>query len=267
MQLKKGFKTVKNHGFSLQFKKFKPLRNMKTNTFIIMFFLLFLPVVICSGQTEKSIAKNTRYVIAPSGLSLRKQNSLKSEKILVMPLGSKVHLLEEAPNKTIEVEYIKGGMHKVSYNGLIGYCFSGYLSSLYLPKKKQTTEEYLYELQKHFSDIKLESKPTDSDFHEGNIDMYSLPASSWHEIFYLIRGIYLLPKSFSYPNPLGPNQEIIADPKKPEDVWSSTMTFTRNAKTLESIRYVYRTEGFGFSIEITAAENGFFAIKHLAFVD
>ena len=233
----------------------------------ILFFIFFATITASLGQTKKAIAKDIRYVIAPNGLSLRKENTLKSEKITVLPLGSKLFLLKEAKDNSIEVENIKGGMHKVSYNGVTGYCFSGYLSPLYLPNEEQATEEYLYELKKYYPKITLESKPTSPDFHEGNIDTFTLPASSWHEIFYLVRGIYLLPKSFSYPNPSGPDEEIIEEPNKPEEVWSSSMTFTRTDNTLENITYYYRAEGFGYSIEITKAENEFFSIQHLAFVD
>jgi len=184
-----------------------------------------------------------------------------------MPLGSKLILLEEATEKTIEVENSKGGMHKVSFNGVIGYCFSEYLSQLYLPKKDQAVEAYLTELKEYFPSIKLESKETPEDFHEGYIDTYILPASGWHEIFYLIRGIYQLPKSFSYPSPSGPAQETIEEPNKPKEVWSSLMVFNRTADDFENITYAYRAEGFGYSVEITSAENGFFNIKYLIYVD
>jgi len=216
---------------------------------------------------EKRAAEQKYYVIAPSGLSLRKDNNLQSEKLLGMLLGSEVLLLEAAATNEIEVEHIKGGMHKISYNGQTGYAFSGYLSPIHLPKQNQATEDYLADLKEEFPEVRFKSKANDPDFHEGTTDTFTLPATSWHEAFYIVSAMYQLPKSLGFPNPSGPEQTVTEDTKKPKDAWDSFLTATRKNNSLEKIEYSYRAEGFGYTVTITRPTDTGFAVEYLGFVD
>jgi hypothetical protein len=83
----------------------------------------------------------------------------------------------------------------------------------------------------------------------------------------LVAGIYELPKSLGFPNPKGPDKEILEEPNKPEEVWSSDMGITRTKNTLTKIVYSYRAEGFGYSVEITRPDNTDSRIEYLVFVD
>lgn len=224
-------------------------------------------VATAKTAITKDFKDQKRYVIAPNGLSLRKEASLESEKLTTMPLGSEVVLLEEGGPEILEVEHIKGKMLKLGYDGLVGYAFSGYLSPIRLRSADESTEAYILNLKETFPDIHFESRPTDPDFHEGAIDTYTLPVTNWHEAFYLVAGIYELPKSLGFPNPKGPDKEILEEPNKPEEVWSSDMGITRTKNTLTKIVYSYRAEGFGYSVEITRPDNTDFRIEYLVFVD
>ena len=75
-----------------------------------------------TGQTR------TYYVLAPSGLNLRKEAKANSEKLTNIPYGAQVELITKPEESSMLVDQIPGGMAKVSYEGLIGYAFDGYLS-------------------------------------------------------------------------------------------------------------------------------------------
>lgn len=256
---------------------------------LLLLLLLCISLYSCKDKAAKTVSQETDnskinavnpettsgevfqtqklYVIAPNGLSLRKENSLESEKLAGMPLGSEVLLLEGNNTADLEVEHIKGSMLKVGFDGQVGYAFSGYLSPIWLRSENEDTKAHLLKLKETFPSISFESKRTDPDFHEGNIDTFTLPASTWHEAFYVVAGIYDLPKSFGFPNPSGPDKEILEEPNKPEEIWSSDLEVERANNTLTKITYGYRAEGFGYSVEITRPNTADFRIEHLAFVD
>ena len=208
-----------------------------------------------------------RYVIAPNGLSLRATNSLDSKKLAGMPLGSRVTLLNESYETPLEIEYIKGGMQQVQYNEQIGYAFNGYLSPIPLAEKEQATEDYLADLKTRFPEVSYESRPNDPDFHEGTTDTYTIPATTWHEAYYLVAALYRSPKTLGFPNPAGPDLELFEDPEKPDDVWDSFLTATREKNALKKIGYDYRAAGFGYGYTIERESEKLFKVVYLGFVD
>lgn len=207
------------------------------------------------------------YVLAPNGLSLRKENKLNSEKLIIMPLGSEVVLLEAAMGESLEVEHIKGGMHFVSYEGQTGYAFSGFLGGFPLRGKDQGTDMYISQLKEEFPNITYETKSNDPDFHEGATDTFTLPATSWHEAYYVVSAMYELPKTLGFPNPSGSALETFEDPSKLDSTWSSYLTATRENNILQKIEYAYRVEAFGFNVEITRKSEQLFLVEYLVFVD
>ena len=219
-------------------------------------------------QSDQNSEPVYRYVMVPNGLSLRKDNTLDSEKLAGMPFRSEVVLLEEATEKPLEVEHIKGGMHKIQYDGKTGYAFSGFLSSLPMPQEEEEgTEAYIAKLKERFSGVTYESRPNDPDFHDGVTDTFTLPAASWHEAYYLVAAMQQFPKNLEFPSPAGSDLETIADPEKPKDAWDSFLTVTRKNNTLEKIEYSYRAEGFGYVVTIVRESEKLFRIEHLSFVD
>ena len=207
------------------------------------------------------------FVIAPNGLSLRKDNSITSKRLLAMPLGVEVTVLEKSTNDSLTIDNIRGGMYKVRYLEIEGFSFSGYLSLFPLPDKNQSMAKYAEKLNTIFPNVSYSSKSTDPDFHEGFIDTFRLPARSWSEAFYMATAIYHLPKSFDFPDSTGVAQETIEEPTKPAEAWSSFMTITRSENNFESIEYAYRAEGFGYRILLTKPNENFFEIEYLSFVD
>jgi len=251
---------------------------------------LFIGLVSCKETPAKDSAKQTaqsetndpkispheeqdsqleyRYVMVPNGLSLRATNTLDSEKLAVMPFKSKVVLLEEASDKPIEVEHIKGGMHKIRYEGQTGFAFSGFLSQLPLPQEEeQSTEDYIATLKEQFPDVTFESKANDPEFHEGSTVTFTLPATNWHEAFYIVSAMYQSPKTLGFPKPSGPELETIEDPEKPQEVWDSFLTVTRENNSFKKIEYDYRAEGFGYGYDIVRESDKLFRVEYLGFVD
>ncbi len=239
----------------------------KTFTAPILILLFFTFIIGKAQEPLNNDVENKRYVLVPNGLSLRKEKTLKSERITVMPLRSEVTLLKEPLGNTFEVEHIKGSMIKVLFNDTIGYCFSGYLSQLPLPKKTQSAQAYIDELKEQFSGTSFKTKPNSPDFHQGSTDTFTLPTTSWHEAYYIVCALYKIPKSLGFPNPSGPKKETIPQPDKPKKTWSSELSITRKDNTLTSINYFLRLEGFGTSITIIRLDNGFFQVEDLAYVD
>jgi hypothetical protein len=242
----------------------------------LLYILLFTTGITANAKsTEASSTVNctanptatTVYVLAPNGLSLRKTKSLDSEKLAVMRLGSAVTLLEAASEISLEIEHIKGGMHKVSYNGQIGYAFSGFLGAFALRKPEEQMANYLGRLQEKYPSLSYESKNNGPNFHEGVTETFTLPANNWPKAFYAAATACAIPKSLGFPSPLGPTEETIADPEKPTDVWGSDLNITRNQNNLEKIVYGFRTEGFGSAVTIERDSDTTFRVTYLRFVD
>lgn len=89
-------------------------------------------------QLDKSIA----YIYRAGGAEIYKTAFAEKENIIdVLPLGSKVHLLEplqkKYENDTVDNNYYNGKMIPISIQGDTAYVFSGYLVNLPYPKKKR----------------------------------------------------------------------------------------------------------------------------------
>lgn len=220
-----------------------------------------------SDAVQESLPGTRLFVIAPNGLSLREENKLDSEKLTVMPLGSEVVLLETSTETPLEVEYIKGGMHKINFEGQVGFAFSGYLSPVLLHQKDEATEAYITRLKNQYPKLRYESKPNNPDFHEGFTDIFTLPAASWHEAYYLVSAMYNIPKSLGFPNPVGPNETTIENAEKSDTIWDSGLTVMREADQLKKIIYYFRTDGFGYSVDIVQLQEGTFEMVYIGFVD
>lgn len=262
------------------------MKASSNNSFICVLTYAFLTCLGSCKESTKQIAQaeaidkllvlpehqdtslGDRYVMVPNGLSLRADNTLNSHKLTVMPFGSRAVLLQKGADTSLEVEHIKGGMHKIRYEGKTGFAFSGFLSHLPMPEKEdQSTEEYIAKLKERYPQVTFESKPNDPDFHEGTTDTFTLPAKSWHEAFYIVAAMYRLPNTLGFPNSSGPERETFEDPDKTQEVWDSFLTVNRENNKLKKIEYSYRAEGYGYGYHIVRESENLFQIEYLGFVD
>ncbi|HOD14933.1 MAG TPA: SH3 domain-containing protein [Spirochaetota bacterium] len=88
----------------------------------IILAAILVTLLICVS-CKKSIGD--AYVVSTSGLYMRADQSLASPKLLLIPVGSKVTLLEMGNRATIDAR--PANWYKVEFNGRHGWVFGGYL--------------------------------------------------------------------------------------------------------------------------------------------
>lgn len=223
--------------------------------------------VSVSEAIQKRQNQTEFYVMAASGLSLRKSNTTKSDKLAVMPYGSMVIVKPQTTQTSISVDHIEGVMQAAVFNGLEGYCFSGYLSPYPMPVKGVSVEDYIEQLKAKDAAVTYEQKENGPDFHQGYSEFIKLPNVNWHEAYYIAQNLFEIPRSLVFPNPSGITSEIIEEPTKPKDVWSSDLTVKRTSNQLDTITYSWRAEGSGYGVIITRPDLSQLQIEHFAFAD
>lgn len=190
------------------------------------------------------------YVTAASGLSLRAFNNLDSEKLAVMPYGTKLKIITHEPNVTMTVGGIKGGMNEVEFNHKKGFAFNGYLSKFFPPEQDISAKSYVEELQKLFPEVSYTETTGGTASKPSNSKTVMLPTSEWHEAFFVAQRLFDFPKEFAFPEPKGSNKEVVKDKKPKKDVWVSELQINREDDNLEKIVYVYKTKQFATTVTI-----------------
>jgi hypothetical protein len=204
-----------------------------------------------ADSTAETAAPEYLYVTAPSGLSLREFNNLNSEKLAVMPYGTKLKIIASEPNATMTVGGIKGGMNEVEYNHKKGFAFNGYMSKFFPPEQDISAKSYVEELQKLFPKVSYAESTGGTASKPSNTQTILLPTSQWHEAFFVSQQLFDFPKEFAFPEPKGKDEQIIKDKKPKKDVWVSELQVNRMDDNLEKIAYVYKTKQFATSVTIT----------------
>tara|TARA_R110002072_G_scaffold7503_2_gene40507 strand:- start:250107 stop:250877 length:771 start_codon:yes stop_codon:yes gene_type:complete len=218
------------------------------------------------ADTTPTTETDFLYVTAPSGLTLREFNNLNSEKLAVMPYGTKLKILKNEQNATMTVGGIVGGMNEVEYNNKTGYAFNGFLSKFFPPEKDTNAKAYIADLKNTFPKASFTESVGGTASKPTNTETVLLPTSQWHEAFYIAQKLYDLPMAFNFPNPKGKNAETIKNSKKPEQLLVSELAIEREENQLQKITFSQAAEGFGSSVTIT--KNGdFMKIAYTAVVD
>ncbi|GEQ84971.1 hypothetical protein ULMS_04790 [Patiriisocius marinistellae] len=203
-------------------------------------------------EANKKQNSDYLYVTATSGLSLREFDNLNSEKLAVMPYGTKLKLKLIEENETMNVGGIKGGMHQVEYNNKTGYAFNGYLSEFFPPEKNAKAEFYIDDLKATHPQATFTETVGGTASNPTNTETVLLPTKKWHEAFYIAQKLYDIPLAFSFPNPKGRDAQTVKNPKKPDYMFSSELNVEREANLLKTIKYTQAGEGYGSSVTITA---------------
>ncbi|NND87845.1 MAG: SH3 domain-containing protein [Flavobacteriaceae bacterium] len=191
------------------------------------------------------------YVTAASGLSLREFNNLSSEKLAIMPYGTKIEVINKEDRATMTVAGIQGAMQEVSYNHKKGFAFSGYLSKFFPPEDDIRAVIYAEDLQKHFPKVSFTETTGGTASKPTNTETLLLPTQEWHEAFFIAQRLYDIPKSFAFPNPKGKDVQLIKNNKSTPSLWVSEMEVERNNNTLDKIMYRYAGEGYASNVTIT----------------
>lgn len=191
------------------------------------------------------------YVTAYSGLTLREFNNVNSEKLAIMPYGTKVRILTPEETATMTVGGIKGGMHEVEFNHKKGFAFSGYLSKFFPPEEDIKASVYSEELKTQFPGVSFTETTGGTASNPSTTQTFLLPTTAWHEAFYIAQRLFKIPAEFAFPLPSGSNEEIVKDKNLKKNALRSELIVQRKENDLERIRYVYRSKGYGYEVTIS----------------
>lgn len=243
---------------------------MKTVAFSFLAIAGFIVLFSCKNEVKNnedtqpvvvdSIPQQTipesMYVTAVSGLTLREHPNLQSAKLVVMPLGTKVKIVNTEGKTTMNVGGIDGAMDEVEFNNQKGFAFNGFMSKFSPPGEGAIAKNYVEEIKKEFPSVEYSetnggtaSKPTKSE-------ILVLPTAKWHEAFFMAQQLFNIPKAFAFPNPKGSNNETQHNSNKKKNDFLSELQISRNANQLQKIVYNYKTTGYGFIVTISEDAKG-----------
>ena len=203
--------------------------------------------IIEENTTKKS---DYLYVTSVSGLSLRAYANLQSEKLAVMPYGTKVKVVSSEKNPTMKVEDIVGGMNEIEYNHKKGFAFNGYLSKYFPPEKGISAKRYSEELLLEHAAVKYSESKSGTTSNPIIIEKLILPDTEWHEAFYMAQQLFKFPKEFEFPSSKGKEKEVKLEKRFKKDSWVSELQINRKENAFTKIEYHYKNKGFNKVISI-----------------
>lgn len=199
------------------------------------------------------------YVTASTGLSLREYANLQSEKLAVMPYGTRVKVITSEKNNTMKVGEIKGGMNEIEYNQKKGFAFNGFLSKYFPPEKGISTKGYAEELKENFSGVTYSETVGGTASKPTNTETLILPEAAWNEAFNIAQQLYKLPKEFVFPSSKGKEFQIIKEKdtstKTSTNSWISELQIFRKEDVIKKIEYIYKNKGFSKTVSISKEGN------------
>lgn len=203
------------------------------------------------------------YVTASTGLSLREYANLQSEKLAVMPYGTRVKIIASEKNPTMKVGSVKGGMDEIEYNQKKGFAFNGFLSNYFPPEKGISAERYAEELKEYFPEISFSKTTGGTASKPTNTETLILPDAQWNEAFNIAQNLFKFPKEFVFPSSKGKEFETVKEKKNQRDastsfsknIWTSELQITRKKDALSKVEYVYKNKGFSKIVTITKTGN------------
>lgn len=243
---------------------------MKTIAFSILFLAGITLLSSCKNDAKNNEDTQTvvtdtipaettpgfMYVSAVSGLTLREFPNLQSAKLAVMPLGTKVKIVNAEDKSTMNVGGIDGAMDEVEYNNNKGFAFSGFLSKFSPPGLDSSAKNYAEELKKDFPKVNYSEATGGSASNPTKTEILILPTDKWHEAFFTAQQLFEIPKEFAFPNPKGSNSETQQNGNKKKTDFISALQISRSDNALQKIVYNYKTTGFGYTVTITKESTG-----------
>ena len=192
--------------------------------------------------------KNTEidylYVTSTSGLSLREYANLQSEKLAIMPYGTKVKIISSELKPTMKVGEISGGMDHIEFNHKKGFAFNGYLSQYFPPEKGISAKKYGEELLLLFPTVNYSETISGTASNPINTEILALPEMQWHEAFYMAQQLFNIPKEFVFPSLKGTDKEVVLGRELKKESRVSELQITRKNELLSKIKYKYKNKGF-----------------------
>lgn len=211
---------------------------------------------VVSDTILTETAPDAMYVTAVSGLTLREHPNLQSEKLSVMPLGTKVKIVNAEGKTTMNVGGIDGAMDEVEFNNQKGFAFNGFLSKFFPPGEDASAKNYAEELKKDYPRVNYSEATGGTASKPTKTETLVLPTDKWHEAFFTAQQLFKIPKEFAFPNPKGSNSETQQNGNKKKTDFISELQISRNENELQKIVYNYKTTGFGYTVTITKEAEG-----------
>ncbi len=211
---------------------------------------------VATDSIPAETAPDVMYVTAVSGLTLRQFPNLQSAKLAVMPLGTKVKIVNAEGKTTMNVGGIDGAMDEVEFNNQKGFAFNGFLSKFFPPGENASAKHYAEELKKDFPKVDYSEATGGTASKPSKTETLVLPTDKWHEAFFTAQQLFDIPKAFAFPNPKGANSETQQNNAKRKGDFLSELQIARNDNELQKIVYNYKTTGFGYTVTITEAAEG-----------
>ena len=218
-----------------------------------------------TDAAAEASAETYLYVTARTGLSLREYNNLQSEKLAIMPYGSRLQILEKETNPTMKVQHIAGGMDKVSFNRKIGYAFNGYLSRFFPPEADMLPKAYANELKKDFAKVTFKESVQGTASKPINVETLVLPDATWHEAYFIAQQTFKIPREFTFPNPKGKTKDMVKGPKKETDTWFDALHINRDKESFTELAYKYESAKSSRYVTITKVKEGIKIEQKLAY--
>ena len=199
---------------------------------------------------EKNTGVDYLYVTSTSGLSLRAYANLQSDKLAIMPYGTKIKVISSELNPTMKVGEIYGGMDHIEFNHKKGFAFNGYLSKYFPPEKGISAKKYSEELLLVFPKVNYSETKSGTASNPINTEKLILPETKWHEAFYMAQQLFNIPKEFEFPSSKGKEKELVLEKRFKKGSWLSELQITRKEGTLSKIKYKYKNKGYTKTVYI-----------------
>ena len=228
---------------------------------------------------SKALNQTFAYVLAPGGLYLRAHNNLHSERLTLMPWGSKVLIQEKPSDNTMTVSGIPGTMYTVRFNDLDGYAFSGYLGPYAPPGHKMNASQYAA----HLIDIQNVDAETScgADSKDLNLPQYSrtvsedltapsvtetlfMPGMNLNQSYLVAQRLFGIPEDLKCPSVIGAENAVYPDKKPKKGIWKSELAVRRANGQIQEMTYLYRSKNFMRRVHLAPRENGVLIKAHEA---
>ena len=220
---------------------------------------------------DTALNQNYAYVLAPGGLYLRAHNNLHSERLTLMPWGSKVLIQEKPLDNTMTVSGIPGTMYTVRFNDLEGFAFSGYLGPYAPPSHKMNAAQYtahLIENQPEHSEsleIPQYSRTVSDDLTAPSVsESLFMPRMNLNQAYLVAQRLFGIPEDLKCPSVAGPENAVYPDKKPKKGIWKSELAVRRAQGQIQEMPYVYRSKNFMKRVSLTPRENGVLIQAHEA---
>lgn len=229
-----------------------------------------VPEMVC----DLSLIMNSityAYVLAPGGLYLRAHNNLHSERLTLMPWGSKV-LVEQMPkDNTMTVGGIPGAMYSVRFNDLEGFAFSGYLGPYAPPSHKMNAAQYTAHLienqPEHLESLEIPqyTRAVSDDLTAPSVsESLFMPRMNLNQAYLVAQRLFGIPEDLKCPSVAGPENAVYPDKKPKKGIWKSELAVRRAQGQIQEMTYVYRSKNFMRRVSLTPRENGVLIQAHEA---